>query len=246
MCLPLNINQPNFRLSRLGGIIDPAKDIIPGSNRHLLWLHHGMAVFGEDGYGVGICPIDAPLVSLGEPGCWKFSWDYVPEKADVFVNLFNNQWNTNFRLWNEGTWKQTVRLWTFEEYDPTESLIRPALEARFPMVGKTAPEFERPGKQPARATGLQLSRQDVLVTSFGIDAHTEKLMLRLWEQAGKDGPCVITLPEGLDVSAAQPCDLRGRPLGKPLPVDGNRLKVDIGHNAPLNLELIRSTKDRMT
>ena len=244
MCLPLNIDGPRFRLSRLGGIVDPAKDIIPGSNRHLLWLHHGMAVFGEDGYGVGICPIDAPLVSLGEPGCWKFSWDYVPKTADVFVNLFNNQWNTNFRLWNEGSWKQTVRIWTFEKYDPETSLIRPALEARFPMVGQTAPTPQSHGKRPTQASGLELSRRDVLVTSFGIDPHSGKLMLRLWEQAGKDGLCAITFPEGLDVSAARPCDLRGRPLGAPLPVDGNRLKVDIGRNAPLNLELIRSTKVR--
>lgn len=241
MCLPLNIDQPNFRLSRLGGIVDPTEDIIPGSNRHLLWLQHGMAVYGDDGYGVGICPIDAPLVSLGEPGCWKFSWDYVPEKADVFVNLFNNQWNTNFRLWNEGSWKQKVRLWTFEEYDPETSLIRPALEARFPMVGMSAPEPKKRGKQPQQASGLELSRRDVLVTSFGIDPHTEKLMLRLWEQAGKDGPCTITLPEGLNVSSAQPCDLRGRPLGNPIPVDDGCLEVEIRHNAPLNLELIRGT-----
>ena len=200
-----------------------------------------MAVYGEDGYGVGICPIDAPLVSLGEPGCWKFSWDYVPKKADVFVNLFNNQWNTNFRLWNEGSWKQTVRLWTFDEYDAETSLIRPALEARFPMVGRTAPEFEKRGKQPTRAAGLELSRRDVLVTSFGIDPHSGKLMLRLWEQAGKDGPCVITLPAGLNVTAAQPCDLRGRAKGDPIVFDDGCLRVDIGPNAPLNLELIRST-----
>ena len=90
MSLPLNLSQPNFRLSRLGGIVDPKKDIIPGSNRHLFWLHHGLAVYGSDGYGVGICPLDAPLVSLGKPGCWRFSWDYLPEKADIFINLFNN------------------------------------------------------------------------------------------------------------------------------------------------------------
>lgn len=241
MCLPLNIDKPNFRLSRLGGIVDPTKDVIPGSNRHLFWLEHGLAVYGDDGYGVGICPIDAPLVSLGEPGCWKFSWDYVPEKADVFVNLFNNQWNTNFRLWNEGTWKQTVRIWTFEKYDPESSLIRPALEARFPMVGMTAPEPEKRGKLPTKAAGLELSRHDVLVTSFGIDPTTNKRMLRLWEQAGKDGPCTITFPAGLNVSSARRCDLRGRPVGDPLPVADNRLTVDIRHNAPLNLELIRST-----
>ncbi|MFV2065610.1 MAG: hypothetical protein ACC645_01420 [Pirellulales bacterium] len=241
MSLPLNFSRPNFRLSRLGGIVDPKKDVIPGSNRHLFWLQHGLAVYGSDGYGVGICPLDAPLVSLGEPGCWRFSWDYLPEKADLFFNLFNNQWNTNFRLWNEGTWRQTVRLWTFEQYDPERSLIRPALEARFPMVGKTTPDFQKRGNQPPEATGLQLSRRNVLVTSFGVDPGTQKLMLRLWEQAGKDGPCVITLPNGLAVQAVQPCDLRGRPVGDPLAVEAGRLQVDIRHNAPLNLELIRST-----
>jgi hypothetical protein len=241
MCLPLNIEKPKFRLSRLGGIADPNRDIIPGGNRHLFWLEHGLAVYGSDGYGVGICPIDAPLVSLGEPGCWKFTWDYVPKKADVFINLFNNQWNTNFRLWNEGTWRQTVRLWTFEKYDPESSLIRPALETRFPMVGRSAPEPNKRGKQPTKAAGLELSRHDVLVTSFGINPHSQKLMLRLWEQAGKDGPCVITLPEGLGVSSARPCDLRNRPLGDPIPVENGRLQVDIRHNAPLILELIRNT-----
>ena len=239
MSLPLNIPQPNFRLSRLGGIVDPKKDIVPGSNRHLFWLHHGLAVYGNDGYGVGICPLDAPLVSLGEPGCWQFSWDYLPEKADVFVNLFNNQWNTNFRLWNEGSWRQTVRLWTFDQYDPENSLVRPALEARFPLVGKTTPDSEKRGNQPAGATGLQLSRRSVLVTSFGVDPGTQKLMLRLWEQAGEDGPCIITLPKGLDIQAVQPCDLRGRPAGDPIAVEAGRLQVDVRHNAPLNLELIR-------
>lgn len=240
MSLPLNIEQPNFRLSRLGGIVDPSKDVIRGGNRHLFWLHHGLAVYGADGYGVGICPLDAPLVSLGEPGCWRFSWDYLPQKADVFINLFNNQWNTNFRLWNEGSWRQTVRLWTFQQYDAETSLIRPALQARFPMVGKTAPDFKKRGNRPPEAAGLQLSRRNVLVTSFGVDPGTGKLMLRLWEQAGKDGPCVITLPKGLAVQAVQPCDLRNRPLGDPLAVEAGRLQVDVRHNAPLNLELIRS------
>jgi len=239
MSLPLNIKQPNFRLSRLGGIVNPKTDVIPGSNRHLFWLHNGLAVFDSDGYGVGICPLDAPLVSLGEPGCWRFSWDYLPDKADVFVNLFNNQWNTNFRLWNEGSWRQTVRLWTFKQYDPETSLIQPALEARFPLVGRIVPVAEKHGNQPTRATGLQLSRHNVLVTSFGVDPATQKLMLRLWEQAGEDGPCVIILPKGLNIRSAQPCDLRGRPLGRPFTVEGDRLQVEVRHNTPLNLELKR-------
>ena len=46
--------------------------------------------------------MDSPLVSLDEPGCWKYSLDFVPKRPSVYVNLFNNQWTTNFRLWNQG------------------------------------------------------------------------------------------------------------------------------------------------
>ncbi len=108
------------------------------------------------------------------------------------------------------------------------------------MVGKTAADSKKGGNRPPEATGLELSRRNLLVTSFGVDPGTRKLMLRLWEQAGKDGPCVITLPKGLAVQAVQPCDLRNRPLGDPLAVEAGRLQVDVRHNAPLNLELIRS------
>ena len=78
-----------------------------------------------------------------------------------------------------------------------------------------------------------------LVTSFGVDPATQKLMLRLWEQAGEDGPRMITLPKGLGIRAAQPCDLRGRPTGFPIAVEAGRLQVDVRHNTPLNLELNR-------
>ena len=56
----------------------------------------------EGGHGVGFCPMDYPLVSLDTPGCWRYSLDFVPKKPVAYVNLFNNQWNTNFRLWNRG------------------------------------------------------------------------------------------------------------------------------------------------
>jgi hypothetical protein len=95
------------------------------------------------------------------------------------------------------------------------------------------------GSRPPEAIGLQLSRRDVLVTSFGIDPSTQKLMLRLWEQAGRDGPCAITLPQGLAVGTVQPCDLRGRPVGESIAVQGDRLQVEVRRNAPVNLELIQ-------
>jgi hypothetical protein len=111
------------------------------------------------------------------------------------------------------------------------------------MVGRTIVDFKKAGSHPPVATGLELSRRDVLVTSFGVDPGTKRLMLRLWEQAGRDGPCAITLPKGLAAKAVQPRDLRGRPLGEPIAIQTDRLELDIRHNAPLNLELIRDTNN---
>ena len=110
ICLPFKVDEPQFRLGRLGSIIDPAKDIVAGCNFHLFALNSGMTVTDPGSRGVGLCPLDSPLVSLGEPGGWKYSKEFTPRKPRVFVNLFNNQWTTNFRLWNAGTWTSRVRL----------------------------------------------------------------------------------------------------------------------------------------
>ncbi|MCL2304104.1 MAG: hypothetical protein FWC43_02030 [Planctomycetaceae bacterium] len=243
-CFPLNIENPQFRLGRLGGIVDPAKDIVPGSNRHMQWLRTGVAVFGDDGYGVGICPLETPLVSLGEPGCWRFSKDYIPDKANIYFNLFNNQWTTNFYLWNHGDISAGFMLWTFDEYDNESSLITPSLEAlAFNHGIWVSEETLKPGTH-----GVTLSRKGIYVTSFGLDVDTEKLMLRFWEMAGKGGgkggeggkddPAVtVTLPDGLDAKTATPCDLRGRPIAEPIPITAGSFQIDVKPYSPVNLRL---------
>jgi hypothetical protein len=233
---PLNMENPQFRLGRLGGVMDPVKDIVPGSNRHLLWLRTGVAVFSEEGWGVGICPLETPLVSLSEPGCWRFSKDFIPDKANVYFNLFNNQWTTNFRLWNHGDISASFVLWTFDKYDNESSLITPSLEtlALHNMISLPDDVI------PLGTRGVTISRKGIYVTSFGPDVDTGKLMLRFWEMAGngEDDPGVmVSLPDGLDVKAAIPCDLRGQPIADPIPVSGGSFRIDVTPYSPVNLQL---------
>jgi len=68
LCFPFEIAQPKFLLGRLGGPIDPAKDIVAGANRHYFCLSSGLTITGPDGGGVGVCPLDSSCVSLGAPG----------------------------------------------------------------------------------------------------------------------------------------------------------------------------------
>lgn len=240
IALPFAVAEPQFRVGRPGSIIDPARDIVPGANRHLATVQTGVAVFGPGaGAGVGICPLDSPLVSLGEPGCWKFSRDYVPRRAAVYVNLYNNQWTTNFRLWNGGTWTARVRLWSFDHYDAEASLITPALEARYPLLAGFATGDA--GAQPVRREGLSTDRRGLLVTAFGADPDGEGVRLRLWELAGAKGEVRVRLPDGQRFGGVQAIDLRGRPAagaaGAVVRAGSGGLRIPVDAFAPVTVRL---------
>ena len=233
LCLPLNVNAPQFRLGRLGSIIDPAHDIVTGANRHMFGINTGVSVTDAGGRGVGFCPIDYPLVSLDTPGCWRYSLDFVPRKPVAYVNLFNNQWSTNFRLWNRGTWTSRVRIWAIQHYAAEPSLITPSLEARYPLL--VAVSDGAPGALPPSRRGLELSRKGILITAYGSNPDRPGIILRLWEQAGVSGTVKVRLPEGMNVKQVQPVDLRGRLVGQPIPVQNGSFKVQVGAFAPVSL-----------
>jgi hypothetical protein len=235
LCLPLNVTAPQYRLGRLCSIIDPAHDIITGANRHLFGINTGVSLTGSGGRGVGFCPMDNPLVSLDTPGCWRYSLDFVPKKPVAYVNLFNNQWDTNFRLWNRGTWTSRVRLWAIERYAAEPSLITPSLEARNPLQAAMADGA--PGALPPSRRGLELSRKGIMVTAYGSNPDGSGTVLRLWELAGKSGTVSVRLPEASSARQVQPVDLRGRPVGKPIPVSNGSFKVQVGAFAPVSLVL---------
>jgi hypothetical protein len=230
LCLPFKVNEPQFRLGRLGNVIDPARDVIAGANRHLFGIQTGVALFDAQGAGVGFCPLDNPLVSLDTPGCWKFSQDFVPRQPAAYMNLFNNQWNTNFRLWNRGTWTARVRLWAFARYEANAALITPALEARSGLLGAAASTTA--GPLPPRQNGLELSRTGVAVTAFGQNPDGAGTLLRVWELAGQSGPVRVKLPPGMTPDTAQPVDLRGRPNGAPIRIAAGEFEFPLKGFAP--------------
>jgi alpha-mannosidase len=230
LCLPLKVDSPRFRLGRPGSIIDPAKDVIRGANRHLFGIHTGVAAFDHVGRGAGVCSLDSPLVSLETPGGWKYSLDFVPHKSAVYVHLFNNQWTTNFRMWNQGTWTWRVRVWPMDRFEAASSLIAPSLEARYPLLAARAEG--RGGPLPNMQTGLQVSRQGVLVTAFGPNPDGAGTILRLWELAGVAGPCEVRLPARVEALTVQPVDLRGQSAGAPIKVAGGAFTCDLRAFAP--------------
>jgi alpha-mannosidase len=221
-------------LGRLGGPIDPAKDIVAGANRDYFCLNSGLTITGRDGDGVGLCPLDASCVSLGAPGLWKFSLEDPPRQPSVFVNLYNNEWNTNFPEWQGGSWTSRVRLWpTTKHASVADALTVPSWEARLPLLAVAA---DGPaGTLPQTQTGLTLSRKGVLVTAFGANPDGNGTVLRVWEQSGVSGEITATLP-GIFRSAT-PVNLRGEKLGEPLPIKDCILTFPLKAYAPASFIL---------
>ena len=216
--------------------MDPAKDIIEGANRYLYAVGTGVAMFDEKGNGIGVCGPDTPLVSLGMPGCWKFDRTYVPKKASIYFNLFNNQWSTNYRFWNQGKWTYRFRIWAFNCYEAASCLITPALETRYPV--QVATVDVPAGKLPKKQEGVTVSRPGVLVTAFGADPDGNKgTLLRVWEEVGTAGKLTVTLPEGMKVSKATPVNLRGEKIGKSVSIWFGKLKFELGAYAPASFVL---------
>jgi len=46
--------------------------------------------------------LDAPLIAIEKPACYAFHNELPDTGKGAWVNLFNNQWGTNFPMWNEG------------------------------------------------------------------------------------------------------------------------------------------------
>jgi hypothetical protein len=239
LCLPFRISNPQFRVYRQLGVMNPASDILPGANRDLFSVGHGVTITDADGAGIAVCPLDHPLVSLDRPGCWKASKDaaeFTPKKPVVYLNLYNNQWNTNFRYWYPGTWSSRVRLWTFNATTPADAVMAtPALEARNPLLAVATSGAG--GKLASEQAGLTTSRKGVLVTAFGANPDGPGTLLRLWEMAGTAGELSIILPAGAKFSTATPVNLRGEKLGDPIAIVDRKIVLNLGAFEPVSLIL---------
>lgn len=249
LCLPFKIDHPRFNVDRPLGGMNPVTDILTGANRYMYSVGHGVTLTDADGQGIAICPIDHPLISIDTPGIWKYSMDYVPKKPVVFLNLYNNQWNTNFRYWYPGTWSSRVRISMFNDKTPKDAVIADgALEARYPLEAVVA-ERNSTGILPSQQAGIQLSRKGVVVTAFGNDMYGNKgTLLRVWEQAGVSGMLTVTLPEGIHaaeatgmhaaeaagmhITEATPVNLRGEKTGSPIKIINNRFSFELKAYAP--------------
>ena len=234
---PFNIDKPQFKLGRLGAVVDPATDFIKGSNMDYCFLNSGMAVLDSKNRGFGIMSPDVPGISLDRPGLWSYSPTFVPQKANVFFNLYNNQWSTNFTEWVEGSWNARFYVWSIDNYLNAPSIVTPSEELRNPLMAALA--SGKAGKLPVTGHGISISEKGILITAFGKNRDGAGDLIRLWEQNGVNTRCLVTLPKESLYKTAQPCNLRGEKLGNSIQVNGHSFEAELNAYQPASFILYK-------
>lgn len=91
-------------ISKLGYPVDISK--VAGCGGKGLHATDGPVYF--DGFTLTL--LDTLLVSVGKKNIWHFEKNAPNMDAGVYLNLFNNQWGTNFPMWYEGDGRARFRL----------------------------------------------------------------------------------------------------------------------------------------
>ena len=100
-----------YRLGKPGAVIDPETQIVSCANHALLNLEHEITALGDD-VCLTVCAKDTPLVSIGAPGIYDYQKEFPRNrKNQLWFNLFNNMWGTNFPQWIEGDLRFRFTLW---------------------------------------------------------------------------------------------------------------------------------------
>lgn len=142
--LPLRADRPQYRLQKMGAVVDPLSDIERGANFRLHCLDQWIDVQEDGGAGLAVFALDAPLCSLGEPGVYKYDAEYRPQSPTLYFNLFNNQWGTNFPQWIGGDFTYRFRLlphagnWKQARLEATVEELRHPLRATAGEAGQAA------------------------------------------------------------------------------------------------------------
>src|SRR5208283_1164298 len=80
---PFAIPDPAFSYEIPNGILDPAHDLMKGACLEWFAVQHWVKIAGS-GVAVGLVPVDAPLVSLGDINRGVWPHEFTPKTAGVF------------------------------------------------------------------------------------------------------------------------------------------------------------------
>lgn len=93
---PFAMTHPHFQYEIQNGVVDPAKDMYPGSGHEWFSIQHWISV-EQNGLSATVMPLDAPLATFGDINRGEWPTEFGHRPGNIFSYVMNNYWHTNYR-----------------------------------------------------------------------------------------------------------------------------------------------------
>ncbi|MDD3279755.1 MAG: glycoside hydrolase family 38 C-terminal domain-containing protein [Lachnospiraceae bacterium] len=169
-----------YLMEKQGQIINPATDIAPCAN-HVLYALENFAAADFGTYGLCVRPLDTPLCSIGEDGIYTWRKEYQEQKPQLFFNLFNNMWGTNFPQWIGGNYQYRFALSGYCQEEKQELMAQCARKQEGVVLTRSS----------ASDFPIHLSESMQLMN---LHVKEDSLLLVARDTSGTSGSDVLELP----------------------------------------------------
>jgi alpha-mannosidase len=92
---PFAMDQPQFRYEIQNGVVNPARDQMPGGAKEWFSVQHWVAA-DQNGVTAAVIPVDAFLVTLGDIVRGTWPRDFGRRQGTIFSQVMNNYYFTNY------------------------------------------------------------------------------------------------------------------------------------------------------
>ncbi len=194
---PFAVPDPDFSYEIQNGWVDPMHDLMKGACLEWFTAQHWVRVAGN-GVAVGLVPVDAPLVSLGDINRGVWPREFTPKTAGVFSYVMNNYWHTNTQRIQEGDYTFRYVLTSGQELAPV-ALARLGRDEMTPLeVGESVANDKFGDPQtplsPEPSSFLSVDNPNLVVVNWKVADDQQGTILRLLEMGGTQGTAKLEFP----------------------------------------------------
>ena len=212
---PLSMDQPQFRYEIQNGVVNPARDQMPGAGKEWFSVQHWVAA-DQGGVAAALVPVDAPLATLGDiiHGTWPK--EFGRRAGTIFSAVMNNYYFTNYAAGQGGDFTFRYVLTSGGSLEPGY-LSRLGREEMSPLeIDQITPQdkaINSPRPLPAgQESFLNIDQPSVVLVTWKNAEDGDGTILRFLEVAGKPADVSVETPL-LDVKTARLADALERKQG---------------------------------
>jgi alpha-mannosidase len=226
---PIAAKRPQFNYEIQNGVVDPARDMIPGAGREWFSSQNWVSV-SEPGLTVGLVNKDSFLWTFGDIVRGTWPTEFAPKNGTAFSYVMNNYWNTNYIAAQCGELTFRYVLTSARSQDQA-ALSRMGWDETTPLERTLFKAQDRAGSfrgpLPASTSSfLQVNNPSVVVSTWKPAEDGAGSILRFIELSGSKGNVSVASPL-LKSASAQACNAM-EDCKQTIPSDSSGFSMGVG------------------